>query len=128
MYFDELPTRVQQRIINSKPSTSPLEWLILLIKPRFVVPVLTVAFIAVLGINYMNKNAELPKTQVAEEISLEDQLLNIDESTIIESLTADASYETEAVTTEDNSIENYLIDNISHSNGEVEGLELIIRC
>jgi chromatin segregation and condensation protein Rec8/ScpA/Scc1 (kleisin family) len=110
-YFDELPTRIQQLIIDNKPSSSILEWLILLAKPRFVFPVLTVVLIAVAGINFMNKNAESSKTEVAEEISVEDQLANIDESTIIESLTADASKENEKISTEDNSIENYLIDN-----------------
>lgn len=110
-YFDELPSRIQQRIIDNKPTSSILEWLLLLIKPRFVFPVLTVILIAVAGINFMNKNAESSKTEVAEEISVEDQLANIDESTIIESLTGDASKENEKISTEDNSIENYLIDN-----------------
>lgn len=110
-YFEELPTRVQERIISNKPSSSILEWLILLIKPRFVVPVLSVVFMAVIGINFMNKNAELPKIGIAEEISVEDQLYNIDESTIIESFTADANTENESIPSEDNSIENYLIEN-----------------
>ena len=111
-YFDELPSRVQQRIIDTKPSfSSALEWLLLLIRPRFIIPVLTVAFIAVAGINFMNKNAELPKTELAEELSVEDQLYNIDEATIIESLNADGGIENEATSTEDSNIENYLIDN-----------------
>jgi hypothetical protein len=110
-YFDELPTRVQQRVIENKPSSSVLEWLLLLLKPRFAIPVLSVTFMAVVGINYMNKNATLPKTELAEEISVEDQLYNIDESTIIESLTADASADNESVSTEDTNIENYLIEN-----------------
>ena len=110
-YFDELPTRVQQRIIDNKPSSSILEWLILLIKPRVLAPLLSVAFFAIVGINYMNKKADLPKAEIAEELSVEDQLYNIDESTIVESLTADAGTDNENVSTEDTNIENYLIEN-----------------
>ncbi|MGZ4034955.1 MAG: hypothetical protein ACXVPY_01015 [Bacteroidia bacterium] len=109
-YFDELPTRIQQRVVGTK-SSSIIEWLALMIKPRFVVPVLSVVFVAIAGINFMNQNAEIPKTEFAEEISVEDQLSNIDESTLIESITAEPNTESENVSTEDNSIENYLIDN-----------------
>ena len=59
----------------------------------------------------MTKNASHPNLEFAEEISVEDQLLNIDESTIIESLTADVNIENEGVPEEDNSIENYLLEN-----------------
>ena len=109
-YFDELPTRVQERINKSK-TASIAEWLILLIKPRFAVPVLTVVFVAFAGINFMNKNAVSQNTEFAEEISVEDQLLNIDESTLIESIASETNTDNGNVSSEDNSIENYLIDN-----------------
>ena len=110
-YFEELPTIVQQRAINAKPKTILLEWLLLLIKPRFAFPVLTTLLIAVAGINYMNKNADMPKTEVAEEITTEDQLYNIDEATIIESVNVNQSNENTTVSGEENNIQNYLLEN-----------------
>jgi hypothetical protein len=110
-YFEDLPGIVQQQAINNKPSTSVIEWLLLFIKPRFAVPVLATIFIAIAGINFMNKNAELPKNEMAEEISVEEQLYNIDEATIIETLPANANTENTDISTEDTTIKNYLIDN-----------------
>ena len=46
-----------------------------------------------------------------EELSLEDNLYYINENDILEHLTADASIETEKNMEDENSIENYLIDN-----------------
>ncbi len=110
-YFEELPTIIQQRVINIKQTTSILEWLVLLIKPRFAVPFLTVVFIAVTGINFMNKNADIPKTEIAEEMTTEEQLYNIDEGTLIESLNTNHANEKENQSPDDVNIQNYLIDN-----------------
>lgn len=113
-YFDELPTTVQQRCIESKASTSVLEWLSLLIKPHFAVPVLATILIAVAGIDFINKSAVSYEPVMAEEYTVEEQLYSIDEATIIETLIADAGADASA---DDNSIEDYLIDNdIDESN------------
>ena len=113
-YFDELPATVQQRCTENKVSTSILEWLSLLIKPRFAVPVLATLFIAVAGIDFMNKSAVSYEPAIAEEYTVEEQLYTIDEATIIETLIADAGTDPSA---DDNSIEDYLIDNdIDESN------------
>jgi hypothetical protein len=108
-YFDELPTHVQLHIINNKPVIALVEWLLLLIKPRFVLPVLTVTIIAIAGINLTNKNAGTASTQTIEETSLEEHLYTIDESTIIDAVASNVS--TQNPSEDDNSIENYLIDN-----------------
>ena len=110
-YFDELPSRIQEQTIRHKPASALSDWLMMVIKPRVLIPLFSIALIAFAGIRYMNNNAQLPVKQVAEEISVEEQLYNIDESTIIEKLTADANTENESVSTDDNSIENYLLDN-----------------
>src|ERR1700746_1161799 len=63
-YFDEFPARIQQRVVSKSPS-SVLEWFLLLIKPRVAVPLLSVALLALAGINFMNKNASFQKTETA---------------------------------------------------------------
>lgn len=110
-YFEELPTLMQERVIVNKGNKAPLEWLILLIKPRFVIPMLATLLIAVAGINYMNKHAVTSKTEATEELSLEEHLYYIDENAIIETLTADAGIENGSISDDENSIENYLIEN-----------------
>lgn len=107
-YFDELPTIIQQRCIDDKPSPSIMEWLLFLIKPRFAVPVFATILIAFSGINFMDKNAELQKMN-EEKISINEHLYNIDETTIIEALTSETNGFKKNDTNE--SIENYLIDN-----------------
>ncbi len=110
-YFDYLPSRVQESVIKSKSKNVFVEWLILLIKPRFAFPVVITFLIAVAGIKFMNNNAAFPQTEVAEEISTEDQLYNIDEATLIESVAATDINEVKVMPAEDASIQNYLIEN-----------------
>ncbi len=110
-YFEDLPTRVQQVVLENKSSKTIIEWLLLFIKPRFAVPVLCTLLIAFGGIKFMNNNAESTKTEVAEEITTEEQLYNIDEATIIESMDTNQNNENTAVSTDDANIQNYLIDN-----------------
>ncbi len=110
-YFDYLPTRVQQTVLDKKENTTIIEWFMLLVKPRFAVPVLCTILIAFAGINFMNKNAEAAKTEVAEEITTEEQLYNIDESAIIESMDANQSNENTTVANPETTIQDYLLDN-----------------
>lgn len=115
-YFEDLPTIVQERVIATKNESSLPQWLLLLFKPRFAVSMMAIVFVSIVGIKYMNNKAEV-KTETAEELSLEDHLYYIDENDIIDQLTADASIETESASEDDNSIENYLLDNnIDESN------------
>lgn len=113
-YFDELPTLVQQRVIVEKvKAPSLIEWLQLMIKPRFVIPVLTVAFIAFAGIHNVNKDAVTEKPGFAEETTVDDQLQlqNIDESTIVDALASQASTTATNTDNENQHIVDYLMDN-----------------
>lgn len=115
-YFEELPGIIQERVIESKNKPVVLEWLLLLLKPRFAFPMIAIIVATVIGINYLNNKVGV-KNEAADELSLEDHLYYIDESEIIEQFTADASAEDESVSEEKNNIENYLLDNnIDESN------------
>jgi hypothetical protein len=110
-YFDELPSLVQQKAATTNRRTDFIEWLLLFIKPRFVIPLATTIIIAVAGINYMNRNSEIIYPAATEELSLEDHIYYIDEAAIIEQYAADTETENENTLSEDNTIEDYLIDN-----------------
>ncbi|MCW3083002.1 MAG: hypothetical protein JWP12_368 [Bacteroidetes bacterium] len=113
-YFDELPSLVQQRVIVERTKApSLIEWLQLMIKPRFVIPVLTVALIAFAGIHNVNQDAVTEKATFAEEITVDDQLQlqNIDESTIVDALASQASATTTTTDNENQHIVDYLMEN-----------------
>lgn len=107
-YFDELPTIIQQKCTTA--SELPLfEWLKMFFRPNFSIPVLTVLLIAFAGIHYLNNSTE--KTDpVAEVINIDEQLQNIDETTIIEALAVASASESDA-DPENESIKEYLMDN-----------------
>ncbi len=118
-YFDELPTIIQQRCADVKPPLSIIEWVLCFVKPRFAIPIFATILLAIAAIYVMNKNGELPQIQFADEAAIEEQLYNIDETTIIDALTDDADNLKQNNTNE--CIENYLIDNnIDESNFENE--------
>lgn len=103
-YFDELPTLVSSRVISS--GTDWKERLSLLLKPRFVVPVLSMIVIAFAGIRYSDRcNDNTRIAAVNETYSLDDQLMSIDESMLIDQL---ASYNVDVNTGTE--LENYLLD------------------
>lgn len=110
-YFEELPTIIQEKVIVNNTPSFRFEWLRLLFRPNFAVPLIAIVFLTIVGINYMNQKAEVMNTDTLEELSLEDQLYYINETDIIEQLTADASLDVETYSEEENSIEDYLIDN-----------------
>lgn len=115
-YFEELPTIIQERVIESKKKSAGLEWLMLLFRPRFAVPLVITVIIAIAGIKYLNNN-NIKNIEATEELSLEDNLYYINENEILEHLTADISIENENTSEDDSSIEDYLLDNnIDESN------------
>lgn len=116
-YFDELPARVQNVVNNKSSKTSILEWLILLTKPNFAIPVLATLLIAFAGINYIEKQSKATSTKMEYQLSDEEQLYMIDESTIIDAIVSSTGSENELKSEQNNSIENYLIENnIDESN------------
>jgi disulfide oxidoreductase YuzD len=108
-YFDELPTLIQQKCINRPAKFEWREWLAAIIKPNFAIPVLSVLLIASAAIYYTEKNEKQIEKPVAEEINIDEQLQNIDESTIIDAL---AETNNESINENDNEkIMNYLLEN-----------------
>lgn len=107
-YFEDLPSSVQQRTASGSHS-SWLDWLKMAIRPNFAVPVACVIIIAFTGIHYLN-NSQAPKNEIAREINIDEQLQDIDETTLADALSASGTTETE-VNPENENIKQYLIDN-----------------
>lgn len=109
-YFDELPTTIQQLVTNEKPRVSLKEWIIQLIKPNFILPVVTVILIAMAAIHFVNEHVQKPVTDLTADLSLEEQLYPIDESTLID-LLSKTSLDNELASSAEENITDYLIDN-----------------
>jgi hypothetical protein len=109
-YFDDLPTLIQQKCTNSSSQFSWREWFAMIFRPNFAIPVLSVILIAFAGIYYMEHDKKQTVQPFAEEINVDEQLQNIDESTIIDALTAQVSTES-TNENENEKIMNYLLDN-----------------
>ncbi|MCW3072023.1 MAG: hypothetical protein JWQ09_6048 [Segetibacter sp.] len=107
-YFDELPTLIREKCAAPE-RTSAFEWLKMLFRPNFAVPVLTVIVIAFAGIRSLEQKTE-SSSPMAEEINVEEQLQDIDETTIIEALASASVNESEAGDENEN-IKEYLLDN-----------------
>lgn len=110
-YFDELPTKIQDIVNNKTAKTSIFEWITLLIKPNFAIPVLTTLLIAFAGINYIEKQSKVTDTKMEYQLSEEEQLYLIDESIIIDAIVSGTSSENEKTIEQNTNIENYLIEN-----------------
>ena len=118
-YFDELPGIIQKRCVETKPSFSIIDWLLFNVKSRIAIPAFATIVFAIIAIYITNKNTGFPTTQLADEISIEEQLYDIDETTIIDAVTDDANDLNQNNTSEN--IENYLIDNnVDEGNLEYE--------
>ena len=110
-YFDAFPNQLQELITISPTRFSIKDWLLQFIRPNFVFPVLTTIFIAIVAIQMVNKQVEHPQTEMTADLSLEEQLYPIDESTLVELLNENTT-ETESLTSSsDEVITNYLLDN-----------------
>lgn len=106
-YFDELPAIIQTNIPVESPSFSFKEWLFLLIKPNFALPVLITIFISIAGIHFVNKQVTIRDNYMASDISDEEQLYPIDEATLVDLLSNTNTVDEKA----EEPIENYLLDN-----------------
>lgn len=119
-YFDSLPTTIQQRIIDKKKRKSIFEeWASIAFRPKYALAFAAVIILFIFGIRFMMKPSVLPKEE--NEISLEEiqnsnYLAELDESVMVEIL---EQQNMAAGTTEDSSLEQYLMDN----NVEVSQIE-----
>jgi hypothetical protein len=107
-YFDELPSSIQEKCISTTSGFSFFETLKLVFRPNFAIPVVLVIVLAFTAIRYID-NDPIEKV-VAEELNIDDHLLNIDESVIIEAL-ASASTKEMDTNPENELIKDYLLDN-----------------
>ena len=108
-YFDELPAVIREHCIQQKKD-GWIDKLILLFRPGFVIPSMMVITLFVACFYYFNNpSKESVKTEIAEENTIEEQLQNIDEATILDALTAEVT--SENPDTESDHIVDYLIDN-----------------
>jgi hypothetical protein len=107
-YFEELPSIVQQRILKTA-RVSIFEWLGMIFRPNFALPVLCVILIAFGAIHYLDQSQQ-QKPVIAEQMTEDDQLRAIDESTLIDAL-ASASVAEADPDPENEVIKEYLIDN-----------------
>lgn len=108
-YFDELPGQLQNLITTQQPRFSIAEWLFQFIRPNFIFPVLTTIFIAVLAIQVVDRQAAQPKAGTVADLSIEEQLYPIDETTLVD-LLSENKLENELLSSTD-PIANYLIEN-----------------
>jgi hypothetical protein len=109
-YFEELPTIIQQKSITVKSGNSFAGWVRMIFRPNFALPVICIIAIAFAGIRYLNNNNSIDKISIAEELTIDEQLLQIDESTIIDALASVSVPEIES-DPESALIEDYLLEN-----------------
>ncbi|MCE3278551.1 MAG: hypothetical protein K0S44_742 [Bacteroidetes bacterium] len=107
-YFDELPSSVQEKCLITTSGYSFFEILKLIFRPNFAIPVVLVIVLAFTAIRYID-NDPIEKV-VAQELNIDDHLLNIDESVIIEALASASTKEME-MDPENELIKDYLLDN-----------------
>lgn len=109
-YFDNLPALVQESITDQQPHFSIKEWLFQLIRPNFAFPVAITILIATAAIRLIDKHTEQPKSEVASDFSLEEQLYAIDENVLVDLLNDETDAEINPSSFEE-PITTYLIDN-----------------
>jgi hypothetical protein len=108
-YFDELPSVIQKKCGENNSKSTWLEWIRMVFRPNFAIPVLSVLLIAFAAIYYIENKGTPVDKPIAEEINVDEELQNIDESTIVDAL-ADAGYES-SNENENEKIKTYLIEN-----------------
>ncbi|MBL7890867.1 MAG: hypothetical protein JNL24_15035 [Bacteroidia bacterium] len=105
-YFESFPTEVQNKIAAHKTATKWTDWLVLLFKPSFSVPVLSVLLITFVGIKNIDKMGG-QNAVVQDTYSIYDELEHIEESMLIDEVVNNADDQV----TDDSEIEEYLIEN-----------------
>jgi|GEM_PF-1449595 len=114
-YFESLPTGIQQRIIDSKSKrNSVANWIAENISrpvPKYALALASVMLVIVLSAKYFNRtvhvNCDAPQLSESEQLDAA-YLQQLDEPVLAEVYAEETSATTE---TQDEGIENYLLDN-----------------
>lgn len=111
-YFDALPTTIQQRIVDSKKKERVFgEWISFALRPKYALAFASIVILLVFGIRYIRKQTilETPEKYITlEDLQNSTYVAELDESMLIELI--EQQNKNNSVQ-EDNSIEQYLIDN-----------------
>jgi len=114
-YFDSLPTVIQQRIVEGKNKSVFEEWIAALrFKPKYVFAVAAVTILLVFGIKYFTTSPviEVQNNYLScEEVKSSSYMNDMDETTLIDVLEQENKSTSKETVKEDNSIEQYLLDN-----------------
>jgi hypothetical protein len=110
-YFDELPAIMQELIATKEPRFSIKEWLLQLIRPNFAIPVAVTIIIAIAAINLINKQVQQSRIDATADLSLEEQLYPIDETTLVDMLSNNGEDNITRQVSGDENIADYLLDN-----------------
>jgi hypothetical protein len=110
-YFDSLPMAVQQRIADAKKKNIFEEWIAVVLLPKFSLSLSIFIILLIFGIKYFTKTAGTKSSTDAlsyNEIINSEYVSELDESVLIDILEDENRNES---VNEDNSLEQYLIDN-----------------
>lgn len=107
-YFDELPNQLQELLTAQHSRFSMKDWFFQFIRPNFVIPVVTTLLFAVIAIRVVDKQVEQPKKGMTADLSIEEQLYPIDESTLVDLLNENTEV---SASSGEEPITNYLIEN-----------------
>jgi hypothetical protein len=110
-YFDELPAIMQELTATKEPRFSIKEWLLQLIRPNFAIPVAVTIIIAIAAINLINKQVQQSRIDATADLSLEEQLYPIDETTLVDMLSNNGEDNITRQVSGDENIADYLLDN-----------------
>jgi hypothetical protein len=110
-YFESLPSAVREKIAGNKKKNIFEDWISISWNPKYAFAAAAIIIVVILGINYLNRNIPLNKSEnfvTNEEIQSSAYLADLDESVLIEQLEEQSM---NSQVNEDNSIEQYLIEN-----------------
>ena len=109
-YFDSLPSSIQQRIADEKRKNVFEEWISVLLQPKFSLSLATLIILAIFGIKYFTKHIDMesPDSISYNEVRNSEYIADMDESTLVDMLEQENNIND---VKEDNSMEQYLLDN-----------------
>ena len=110
-YFDSLPGIIQQRIADHKKKNIFEKWIVIFLQPKYSLSLATFIILLIFGLKYFTKSTQ---TESSNDPLSYNEMINsgyiseLDESILIDILEDENKNEN---VKEDNSLEQYLIDN-----------------